>query len=152
MAVVLVVVGEAVSADELRGLRAWLVGEDELRGRVRLRERPPPQGVLGPVVDAALVEAVTPPVAGALAAALVAWLRSRVNRFRLEVHTDRGGRMVLDVRQIKELDPRAVEELIDGLAATITGQGDQRAGEPAGGDPPNPGERPSLPADPGAGG
>lgn len=84
-----------------------------------------------------VIQAVAPP--GALAAALVAWLRSRVNRFRLEVETDRGARMVLDVRQVKELDSRAVEELIGRVSMTIAGHGEHSGGEVALGTKPDSG-------------
>ncbi|MBL7502100.1 hypothetical protein I6A84_25680 [Frankia sp. CNm7] len=43
------------SADELRGLRRWLLDEPELRGRVSLREAPPLPGELGGRLDAVVV-------------------------------------------------------------------------------------------------
>lgn len=122
---VLTVAGDEASSDELRHLRAWLVEEDELRGQVRSKECPPAPGSLGPVLEA--LEVVAQPAAGVLAASLVAWLRSRVSRFRLEVRTERGTRMALDVRQVKELDPEAAEKLISRLSAVIGGEGE--AGE-----------------------
>lgn len=130
---VLTVAGDEASSDQLRDLRAWLVEEDELRGHVRSKERPPTPGSLGPVLEA--LEVLAQPAAGVLAASLVAWLRSRVSRFRLEVRTERGARMALDVRQVKQLDPRAAEELISRLSAVIGGE--QADGGSDAAEPPN---------------
>lgn len=125
----LAIAGDEASSDELRDLRAWLVAEEELRGQVRSKERPPQSGSLGPVLEA--LEVAAQPAAAVLAASLVTWLRSRVSRFRLEVRSERGARMMLDVRQVKELDPRAVEELISRLSVVIEGDGEQ-ADRPSG--------------------
>lgn len=117
MAVTLTLAGDEASSDELRNLRAWLVEDDDLRGRVRTRERPPDQGTLGPLLES--IEVIAQPVAAALAAALITWLRSRVSRFRLEVRTKSGAEIVLDSRQVKALDPRQVRDLIGRLSKVI---------------------------------
>jgi hypothetical protein len=112
--------GDEASSDELRGLRAWLVADDELRGRVRTREGPPDAGKLGPVLES--LEIIAQPAAAALAASLIAWLRSRVSKFRLEVRTERGAEVVLDSRQVKAMDPQQVNELIGRLSQVIEGE------------------------------
>ena len=122
MAVTLTLAGDEASTDELRGLRAWLVEDDELRGHVRTRERSPDQGKLGPWLES--LEVIAQPVAAALAASLIAWLRSRVSKFRLEVRTERGAEVVLDSRQVKAMEPQQVNELIGRLSDVIDGKND----------------------------
>jgi hypothetical protein len=136
MTVMLTLAGDEASSDELRGLRAWLVADDELRGRVRTREGPPDEGKLGPVLES--LEVIAQPAAAALAASLIAWLRSRVSRFRLEVRTARGAEVVLDSRQVKAMDPQQVNELIGRLSEVIdseNGPADSESGSEDQSDP-----------------
>jgi hypothetical protein len=71
-----VVVGVAGAADDVRSLRRWLAAEEEFRGRVRPVEAPARPEMLGPALTELLVD-VAGPGGVALAAALVAWARSR---------------------------------------------------------------------------
>lgn len=133
----LALAGDEASSDELRRLRAWLVEDDELRGRVRSVQRPPAQGALGPVLES--LEVIAQPAAAALAAALVTWLRSRVSRFRLEVRTERGAQVVLDSRQVKAMDPNEVNELVGRLSEVIADASGPDRVERDAGEPPTPG-------------
>lgn len=48
---VTVALAGAGTADELRSLHEWLSAEEELRGRVRLVQSPPPPNALGSVPE-----------------------------------------------------------------------------------------------------
>ncbi|MBB5784446.1 effector-associated constant component EACC1 [Nonomuraea jabiensis] len=67
----------ADSPDEVRDLYAWLRREPELRAALRLVEKPPPDGALGPVAEAVQVLADAPEVVAAVASMVIAWLRYR---------------------------------------------------------------------------
>ena len=64
------------SDDDLRQLANWLRDEDELRGRVRLVERPIEPGHMGGVLDTVQIVA-TSGTATALVTSLFGWLRHR---------------------------------------------------------------------------
>lgn len=108
------------SADELRSLRAWLVEDDELRGCVHTVERPPTPDSLGPVLDA--LKIVADPAAGVLAAALVAWVKSRAGAVKLVLQPQRGGRVELDARQIRRLDAGELSELAERVTRLVSGE------------------------------
>lgn len=101
MDLVLTLLGEAASPDELRALRAWLLEEDELRGCIQTRERPPGPDRLGPVLDA--LQVVADPAAAVLAASLVAWLKTRVGNVRLVLTPKRGGKVELEASEVQDL-------------------------------------------------
>jgi Effector Associated Constant Component 1 len=92
--VVEVVVGVAGAADDVRSLRRWLIAEDEFRGRVRPVDEPVLPGVLGTTQLAGLLVDAGGGVA--LAAVLVAWLRSRRGDVDLTVQL-RGGQTTVRV-------------------------------------------------------
>jgi len=114
--------GEGASSDELRSLRAWLGEEDELRGCIAMRERPPAPGRLGPVLDALRI--VADPAAAVLSATLVAWLRTRLGNVRLVVTDERGEEIVVEATHVRGLDADGVIELTEGLRRFSTGDAD----------------------------
>lgn len=114
--------GDAASADELRSLRAWLLEEDELRGCVQTIERPPAPGRLGPILDA--LQIVADPAAAVLAAALVAWVRSRVGAVRLVLTPKHGGKVEVDARKVRGLDADGLAELTERLTRLVSSEGD----------------------------
>jgi Effector Associated Constant Component 1 len=107
-----VVVGVAGTADEVQSLRRWLAAEEEFRGRVRPVEVPAPPEVLGPSLTELLVD-VAGPGGVALAAALVAWARSRRGGCRPD-------RAAAGEETTVRFSARRVRGLeMDGLAAEI---------------------------------
>ncbi|MFG6191752.1 hypothetical protein [Nonomuraea sp. JJY05] len=81
----------ADSPDEVRDLYAWLRREPELRTALRLVEKPPPDGALGPVAEAVQVLADAPEVVAALASMVIAWLRYRRTDVKITVKRRKDG-------------------------------------------------------------
>lgn len=119
MELVVAIDGVEAAADELRSLRGWLLGEDELRGRVQTREAPPAAGRLGPVLDGLAI--VADPVAAVLSAALVAWLRTRVGDVRLVLTPERGSTVEIAATRVRGLGADGVAELTERLTRLAAG-------------------------------
>ncbi|WP_431931197.1 effector-associated constant component EACC1 [Nonomuraea jabiensis] len=77
--------------DEVRDLYAWLRREPELRAALRLVEKPPPDGALGPVAEAVQVLADAPEVVAAVASMVIAWLRYRRTDVKITVKQRKDG-------------------------------------------------------------
>jgi hypothetical protein len=118
VSLVVSLLGEATSPDELRALRAWLLEVDELRGCIRTRERPPDSERLGPVLDA--LEVVADPAAAVLTASLVAWLKTRVGNVRLVLASASGSKVELDASKVQDLDVDSLSELTERLTRLIS--------------------------------
>ena len=119
MGLVVTIDGVEAAADELRSLRGWLLGEDELRGRVQTRETPPAADRLGPVLDGLAI--VADPVAAVLSASLVAWLRTRVGDIRVVLTPERGPTVEITARRVRGLDAEGVAELTERLTHLAAG-------------------------------
>jgi hypothetical protein len=129
------------TTDELRSLRAWLVGEDELRGRVTMVEQPPRPGELGPVTDALLVALGQGGAATVLAAGLVSWLRSRHGDINITAER-RGDQTKIQVsaKRVRGLDADGLRSEIDRLGHALSN------GLPPGNDPGSPNPADGQPA------
>jgi len=112
------------SGDELRALRSWLSGVDQLRGRVRLTQPSPKPGKLGALTDILVVTLGPSGAVVALAGALATWLRHRGTNVRVVVR-GRGGRVEVDVRRARAMDAAEVSRLAAEIAALL----DERAVE-----------------------
>ena len=77
--------------DEVRDLYAWLRREPDLRAALRLVEKPPPDGALGPVAEAVQVLADAPEVVAAVASMVIAWLRYRRTDVKITVKQRKDG-------------------------------------------------------------
>lgn len=119
---VTVVAHEDTPPDELRSLRAWLGEEDELRGAVRLVESPPPPDKLGITADA--VQIVAGSASTALAASVIAWIRTRTGRVRIVVKS-KGKSVELDSATVRALDGEAVTKLATTLAEALKSETEQ---------------------------
>lgn len=91
----------AVGADdEIRSLRTWLTGEDELRGRVRLLEEPLKAGQMGGIADAVTVAISTGGLATVTVQSVFAWLRQRERghsaKLTLQDDSGRQAHLVID--------------------------------------------------------
>jgi hypothetical protein len=113
----------AGTADDVWSLRAWLVAEDEFRGCVQPVEQSPEPGALGPDLTGLLVDLAGP--AAALAAVLVAWIRSRHGDVDLSVEGRNGTTVRVSARRVRGLD-------VDGLRAEIEQLGHAVEAKPGG--------------------
>ncbi|NUT96480.1 MAG: hypothetical protein HOY78_31075 [Saccharothrix sp.] len=109
---------EGGAPDDLRGLHRALADEDELRGRVTLRHRPPEAGTLGPVAEAVEVALAPGGALTVVAGAVLVWLRSR--RGSVKVKVTKGKNSVeVTAHRIRGLDPAAVRDLTTRIAAAL---------------------------------
>lgn|GEM_PF-2229973 len=114
---VVVVVEGSGAGDEVRSLYGWLVGEDELRGRVHLREPAPESGRLGTLPLG--LEIALAPGGGAV----LAWLRYRTSDLTCRVTRPDGGAVEVSAKRVR--DPASVQawvaELSDSLREDAAG-------------------------------
>ena len=109
----------AGDADTLRALRGFLTDEGTLRGRLRVGESPPPEGALGPVLDALIVAAGPGGVAVALVTGVVSWLRQQRGDLTVRVERPDGGSFELSAQRVKGLDIAALRAEIERLSDEI---------------------------------
>ena len=114
----LVLTLDDATADELRDLHRALAAEQDLRGRVSLRHRPPEPGHLGPVVEAVEVALAPGGALTVVAGAVLVWLRHR--RGTVKVKLTKGHNTVeLTAHRIRDLDPAVLSKLTAELATTL---------------------------------
>jgi len=113
----------APSADEVRELARWLGEEDELRGRVRVREGDAVPGTLGALTDG-LIAVLGPASVGAFATAVVQWLRTRRSDVEIEVSRADGATMKVSAKYVRGLTVTEVRELTTDLT-TFADAGDE---------------------------
>lgn len=126
-----VAVASSRAAEDLRQLQAWLLQEPELRGRVRLAERPPEPGHLGGAPE--LVSVLLGPGAAtsALASALITWLRHRTSDVDCTITKSDGSTFHLSAKRVQESGMDAHHELIRDAAARLAKDGAAASGEDA---------------------
>jgi hypothetical protein len=112
------------AGDELRNLRGWLLDEDELRGRVSLRERPAEPGTLPGGTLEAVAVATVGGTAGALiqtlCSVLVTWLRTRRSQVEITVIGYNGAKVALTTRDVRALSSDGVRDVVDELTRRLT--------------------------------
>jgi hypothetical protein len=101
--------------DPLRSLRSWLVGEDELRGRVRLVVPAPGPGELGALAEALQVVLAPGGAVAALAAALVSWARRQRTDLRVTLRRGDGLLAEVEVKRLRGLDAANLPATIEAL-------------------------------------
>ncbi|MEV5989038.1 hypothetical protein AB0L85_29235 [Streptomyces sp. NPDC052051] len=116
---VTVAITGAGAADELRSLYTWLIAEEELRGRVRLVESPPPPGALGSVPQMLAVVLAPGGVAVALASVAVAWMRHRTGEVVCKLTRSDGASVEVSAQRVRGTDMAEVRELVADLAKTL---------------------------------
>ncbi|MER5935131.1 hypothetical protein [Streptomyces sp. NPDC002054] len=108
------------AADQLRSLQEWLVGVEELRGRVTAEEAPPPAGKLGPVLETLVVALGPGGAVTAFSVAVLAWLRTRRGDVRIRLTLPGRRSLELTARRVSGLDAetlrRQVADMADALA------------------------------------
>lgn len=113
----------SVSGDEAnaaaRSLHRWLVGRDELRGRLRSVEVAPPPGAMGQVPD--LVLALGSGVASATASVLISWIRRQVGKVSVTAKRPDGAEITLTAQHVRGLTQQEIGPLVDRLAKALDG-------------------------------
>jgi hypothetical protein len=104
--------------EDLRALAGYLLRDQDMRGRVRLRERPPQVGSLGAVLEALSV--IAEPGGAALVAAIVAWARMRRSDLTIDLTRADGVKVKVDAARIRTLDPQGVGQFIDDTVSRLT--------------------------------
>lgn len=96
------------AGEDLRALRAWISGEDDLRGRVRLVGPPIKAGQMGGITDAITVAISGGGVATVTVRSVFAWLRQRQygHRVRLTLQDSSGRRADVELDGLR--DPESV--------------------------------------------
>lgn len=92
------------TSDELRLLAQWLRSEDELRGRVRLTNRPIQVGDMGAALDAVVIAVSGGGAATVFVKSLFAWLSQRQKNMsiRLRLIRPEGQEAELDLTGIRD--------------------------------------------------
>ncbi|WP_328665819.1 hypothetical protein OG905_01825 [Streptomyces sp. NBC_00322] len=113
------------SGDELRSLQAWLVEEEELRGRVHVAAEPPEPGRMGAAVDALLVVLAPGGALAVLSGVLITWLRQRTSDVTLTASRD-GDRVqvALSARRMRSLDGADLQRQIAEVERLLGGESD----------------------------
>jgi hypothetical protein len=125
-----VVIAGDGAGDELRSLRAWLVEEDELRGRVRLRQRPPEPDELGAVDDVLIVALGPGGVATVLASVLITWIRHRTGDVTVKLTRPDGTSVDVTAKHVRGLAAADVQTLTTELSRSLdAGGGDIHNGQ-----------------------
>jgi Effector Associated Constant Component 1 len=113
MPVTLTLSGEAGSADELRSLRTFLLGEPSYRGRVTAVERPAAAGTLGPVLES--LQVALGSGAGVFGSVLIAWIRSRAGKCTVHVKREDGREFILTHTRVRTVSAAEIAELSEQL-------------------------------------
>ncbi|MFH9371302.1 hypothetical protein ACH4K8_37195 [Streptomyces anulatus] len=106
-------------ADKLRSLNEWLGDVQQFRGRIRLAERPPEPGTLGPVLDALVVTLGPAGAATAFATATIAWLRTRRGELRIKVTLADRRSLELTAKNVSDLDSAALQQQVDHIVTML---------------------------------
>jgi Effector Associated Constant Component 1 len=128
--------GSETATDELYSLRAWLLEEEDLRGRIGLVESPPASGKLGALPEA-LTMALGPGGAATAASALIAWLRYRTSDVRLKLTRPDGSTLEVESRRVHGISTADVSAHVDQLCRMLAAPATPR-GESVGDAPPSP--------------
>ncbi|WP_440103594.1 effector-associated constant component EACC1 [Streptosporangium sp. H16] len=116
-----IVVTTDAGADRLRELYAWLAEEVEIRGRMRVIERPPPPGGLGPMAEGLQLALGSGGAVAALSGVVIAWLRSRPGEISVKI-TKGKNQLEVTSKGVKALTAEGVSELTRQLAESLEGE------------------------------
>jgi Effector Associated Constant Component 1 len=102
------------AGEDVRALRAWLSGEEDLRGRVRLVEPPTKTGQMGGITDAVTIAISGGGVATVTVRSVFAWLRQRQrgHRVRLTLQDSSGRRADVELDGLHDSES-VLEKVLD---------------------------------------
>ncbi|MGH3720650.1 MAG: effector-associated constant component EACC1 [Pseudonocardiaceae bacterium] len=107
----------------MRSLEAWLVGHDELRGRVRPVVEAPQPGTMGSVADVLMVTLGQGGVATAVASVLISWIRRQSGTVSVRATRSDGAEFTVTAEHVRGLTTEEVRSVVNQLAATLDGAG-----------------------------
>jgi Effector Associated Constant Component 1 len=116
--------GEAAGSDELRSLRTVLLGEVGLHGRLRVVERAPGAGALGPVLEALQIVGGSAGMIGGSAGVsgvMIAWIRNRRSTLTIHVTRSDGAQFKVRSDDARGAIPADVSALADQLSRILDG-------------------------------
>jgi len=113
----------AGNSDDATDLYAWLSGDSELPGRVRLAPADVPEGALGADLTQLLVTLESGGMATAFASVLVAWIRRRAGSVTVKVTPPDRATFELTAERVRELRAEDLQKLAAQLA-TMAWPGD----------------------------
>jgi hypothetical protein len=120
MRVVMTVSNDAEGDSGTAGLRSWLTGLPELRGRVDHldpeEQDTAPEDTMGAATDALVAVLEPGGVAAVLAGAIVAWAQTRRSSHTITVIRPDGTEITISSRQARSMTPDEVADLADRLA------------------------------------
>lgn len=109
-------------AEDLRSLRAWLVQENELRGRVSLPTAPPKEGTLGSVVEVLLAAVGSGGAITVLVGGIISWLRHRSQDLTLEITRADGASIKIDAKRVRDVNIEGLRNLAGNYAGFLEGR------------------------------
>jgi hypothetical protein len=105
---------------QVRELHAWLSEDPLVRRWVRLVEREPPPGALGPMAEAVQVVTGSPGVVAAVAGVLIAWLRYRTSDVTVKVRrTDDDTEVEVSAQRVRTLNAEQTQALAAQIEAAL---------------------------------
>lgn len=104
----------------MRSLRAWLVGDDTLRGRVQLAAAAPEPGTLGGELETLAIALGPGGAATALAGALITWIRRQAGSIRVKVAGPDGAFVEVTASRARGLDAAQVQGLVTEVLDFLT--------------------------------
>jgi Effector Associated Constant Component 1 len=118
------------SENLVRDLRTWLVEEGGQWGRIRVAEREPTPGTLGPIADAVQLAVGSTGAVSSLASVIVAWLQYRKPDVTMKLSTRRhqSSSMHLQARHAQTDHEAARDELAAWLAEVIQAESECKSG------------------------
>jgi hypothetical protein len=113
------------TGDELRKLRKWLVGEDDLRGRVRVVERAPEPGMLGSWPEALNVALAPGGAVAVLVGAVIAWIRNSRGDLSLKLTRSDGTSAEVRAKRVRELAASEIPVYVEHLSRMLAPEPDR---------------------------
>jgi Effector Associated Constant Component 1 len=122
MQVRLTVAGDDAPA-AMRSLEAWLVGHDELCGRVQPVVEAPRPGTMGSVAEVLMVTLEQSGVATAVASVLISWIRRQSGTVSVRATRPDGAEITVTADHVRGLTTEEVRSVVTQLGATLDGAG-----------------------------
>lgn len=117
----------ASAAVAARSLEAWLVGRDELRGRVRPVVAAPRPGEMGSVSDVLVVALGHGGAATAVASVLISWVRRQRGKVSVTAKRSDGAEITVSADHVRGLTAEQISPLVNQVAAALDGNDARRA-------------------------